>query len=43
MSGINLTQGRGKVKGALGWVGNGYSVRMRCRDARGSEGSGARC
>ena len=27
MSGIDLTQGRGKVEGASGRVGNGYSVR----------------
>ena len=27
MSGIDSTQGRGKVEGASGQVGNGYSVR----------------
>ena len=38
MSGINLTQGRGKVEGASGQIGNGYSVGnvlLRCKGVRG--------
>ena len=43
MSGIDLMRGRGKVEGASGWVGNGYSVgNVFVKTQGGSEGSGMR-
>ena len=37
MSGIDLTQGKGKVKGASGRVGNGYSVRNVFAETQGGQ------